>query len=275
VTADGAGPEAQEREWPEIDTSIAHAARVYDYWLGGRANFPADREAAEQAIAANPDIVPAVRANRAFLGRAVRYLAADAGLRQFLDVGTGIPTENNTHEVAQRVAPDCRIVYVDNDPLVLAHAHYLLRSTPEGECAYIFADARDPESILQQAAATLDAGLPVAVIMAAVLQYVPDADDPHAVLARVMADVAPGSYLVVSHPASDVGVEEVAQSMRRYNERARGSATPRTHAEVSRFFTGLDLLEPGVVQLPAWRPGPDDAAPAGPLPMWCGVARKP
>ncbi len=267
------------QEWPEIDTSVAHAARVYDFWLGGRANFAADREAAEQAVAANPDIVPAVRANRAFLGRAVRYLAGEAGIRQFLDIGTGIPTENNTHEVAQSVAPDSAIVYVDNDPLVLAHAHYLLHSSPEGECAYIFADLRDPDGIWQQAAATLDTGRPLAVMMVAVLQYVPDADDPHAIVRRMMADLPSGSYLVISHPASDIGADQVAESMQRYNERAHNQATPRTHAEVSRFFEGLDLLEPGVVQLPQWRPdaGADAAAGAGarPLPMWCGVARKP
>lgn len=275
MTGSRAHQEAAEREWPEIDASVAHAARVYDYWLGGRANFPADREAAEQAIVANPDIVPAVRANRAFLGRVVRYLAGDAGLRQFLDIGAGIPTENNTHEVAQQVAPDCRIVYADNDPLVLAHAHYLLEGTREGECACIFADLRDPGSIRQQAAATLDAALPVAVIMAAVLQYVPDADDPHGIVARVMAELPSGSYLVVSHPASDIGVDPVAQSMHRYNERAHNPATPRTHAQVTRFFDGLELLQPGVVQPPGWRPDPGGAAPAGPLPMWCGAARKP
>ncbi len=262
------------QEWPEIDTSVAHAARVYDFWLGGRANFAADREAAQQAVAANPDIVPAVRANRAILGRAVRYLAGSAGIRQFLDIGTGIPTENNTHQVAQAVAPESRIVYVDNDPLVLAHAHHLLRSSPEGECAYIFADLRDPDGIWQQAAATLDSGQPLAVMMVAVLQYVPDADDPHAIVRQVMADLPSGSYLVISHPASDIGAEQVARSMQRYNDRAHNQATPRSRAEVTRFFEGLELLEPGVVQLPEWRPDPGAEA-AGPLPMWCGVARKP
>jgi O-methyltransferase involved in polyketide biosynthesis len=264
-----------DQEWPEIDATVAHAARVYDYWLGGRANFAADREAAQQAVAANPDIVPAVRANRAFLGRAVRHLAGEAGLRQFLDIGTGIPTENNTHEVAQAVARDSRIVYVDNDPLVLAHAHYLLRSSPEGGCAYIFADLRDPDGIRQQAAATLDAGQPVAVMLVAVLQYVPDADDPYGIVARLMADVPSGSYLAISHPASDVGAGQVAQSMRRYNERAHNPATPRTHDEVTRFFGGLDLLAPGVVQLPEWRPDPGGQQAAAPLPMWCAVGRKP
>ena len=272
---DGPGQETLAAEWPEIDASVAHAARVYDYWLGGRANFPADRDAAEQAIAANPDIVPEVRANRAFLGRAVRYLAEGAGLRQFLDIGTGIPAGNSTHEVAQRIAPDSRVVYVDSDPVVLAHAHYLLQGTPGDQCAYIFADLRDPDGIWRQATATLDAGLPVAVLMVAVLQHLPDADDPHGIVARVMAELPAGSYLVISHPASDIGAGQVARSMRRYNERARGPATARTQAEVTRFFDGLDLAGPGVVQLPQWRPDPGDAAPAQSLPWWCGAARKP
>lgn len=274
MTGNAAGQPALDREWPEIDTTVAHAARVYDYWLGGKANFPADRQAAEQAIEADPGIIPAVRANRSFLGRAVRYLAGDAGLRQFLDIGTGIPTENSTHAVAQAIAPDSRIVYADNDPLVLAHAHHLLQSSPEGACAYIFADLRDPDGIWQQATATLDAGLPIAVMLVAVLQHVPDADDPHAIVARLMADMPPGSQLVVSHPAADIGAGQLTQSMRRYHERAGGPATPRTHAEVSRFFEGLDLLQPGVVQLPEWRPDPDAGTPGRPLPVWCGVGRK-
>ncbi|MBO0775590.1 MAG: SAM-dependent methyltransferase [Actinobacteria bacterium] len=257
-----------------MDTGVAHAARVYDYWLGGTANFAADREAAEQAIAADPGIVPAVRASRAFLARTVRYLAGAAGLRQFLDIGAGIPAGNNTHEVAQSVAPDSRVVYADSDPLVLAHAQHLLRNSPGGECAYIFADLRDPDGIRQQAAATLDAGLPVAVMLAGVLQYVPDADDPHALVAKLMADAPSGSYLVVSHPASDMGAAQVMQSMDRYAGGARGRATPRSHAGVTRFFDGLQLLEPGVVPVSQWRPDPG-AAP-GPLPpVWGGAGRKP
>ncbi len=274
MTGDAAGQQALAQEWPEIDTSVAHAARVHDFWLGGRVNFAADREAAEQAAAADPGLVPAVRADRAFLGRAVRYLAGDAGIRQFLDIGAGIPTGNSTHEVAQSVAPDSRVVYVDNDPLVLAHAHHLLRSSPEGECAYIFADLRDPDGIWQQAAATLDSAQPLAVMMVAVLQYIADADGPHALVRRIMADLPSGSYLVISHPARDLGTDRVAGAMQPPGERARGQATPRTHAEVTRFFEGLDLLEPGVVQLPQWRPDPGTEA-GGPLPVWCGVARKP
>jgi trans-aconitate methyltransferase len=259
-----------------IDVSQAHPARVYDAWLGGKDNFAADREAAEQAAAANPDILLAVRANRAFLGRAVHHLAADVGIDQFLDIGTGIPTANNTHEVAQRAVPTSRIVYVDNDPVVLAHARALLTSTPEGTTGYLDADLRDVGTILDQAKATLDLSRPVALMLVAVLQYIADADDPYRIVARLLEALPPGSHLVISHPASDVATDQVAESMRRYNERApqQEQATPRTHADVSRFFDGLEILEPGVVQLPAWRPGPGVDA-SRQLPMWCGVARKP
>jgi hypothetical protein len=259
-----------------IDTSTAHPARVYDAWLGGKDNYAADREAAELAVAANPDIPLAVRANRAFLGRAVHHLAADVGIGQFLDIGTGIPAANNTHEVAQRAAPASRIVYVDNDPVVLAHARALLSSTPEGATGYLDADLRDVDAILAQAAEILDLSRPVALMLVAVLQYISDADDPYGIVTRLLAALAPGSHLVLSHPASDIGADQVAESMRRYNERApqQEQATPRTHADVSRFFAGLEVLEPGVVQLPAWRPGPGVSSTRQ-LPMWCGVARKP
>ena len=259
-----------------IDTSVAHPARVYDSWLGGKDNYAADREAAELAVAANPDILLAVRANRAFLGRAVHHLAADVGIDQFLDIGTGIPAADNTHEVAQRAAPTSRVVYVDNDPVVLAHARALLASAPAGATGYLDADLRDTDTILDQARATLDLDRPVVLMLVAVLQYIADADDPHGIVTRLMAALPPGSHLMISHPASDVTEDQVAESMRRYNERApqQEQATPRTHAEVTRFFDGLELLEPGVVQLTAWRPGPGvDSARR--LPMWCGVARKP
>ncbi|MFI9603308.1 SAM-dependent methyltransferase [Streptomyces sp. NPDC052043] len=260
-----------------IDSSVAHPARVYNVWLGGEEHYPADREAAELAAAANPQIVPAVRANRAFLGRAVRQLAGTAGIRQFLDIGTGIPAADNTHEVAQRVDPGARVVYVDNDPIVLAHARGLPAGTPEGATEYLEADLRDPDSILAAARKTLDLSQPVGLMLVAVLQYVPDADDPYGIARRLLDALAPGSHIVLSHPAADIGAEEVAESMRAYNDRAaaHAGATPRTHAEVARFFDGADLLDPGVVQLPAWRPDPADGPSAGPLPMWCGVGRKP
>jgi hypothetical protein len=257
----------------KIDTTVAHPARVYDYWLGGKDNFAADREAGEQAVKAYPDLVVAVRANRAFLGRAVRYLAGEAGVRQFLDIGTGIPTANNTHEVAQSVAPDSRIVYADNDPMVLAHARALLRGTPEGATAYLEADLRDVPRILDGAARTIDFSQPVAVMLMAVLQYIPDFDDPNRIVSKLMAAVPSGSYLVISHPASDINTEQVAESMQRYNERAVGAAIPRTRADVTRFFTGLELLAPGLVPIPKWRPE-TPAAGTTSIAMWGGVGRK-
>jgi trans-aconitate methyltransferase len=259
----------------QINTRVAHPARVYNVWLGGKDNYAADREAAEQAVAANPDIRPAVHANRAFLGRAVRHLATKAGISQFLDIGTGIPTANNTHEVAQSAVPESRIVYVDNDPVVLTHARALLTSRAEGATAYIDADLRDTGTILRQAAATLDFSRPIGLVLVAILQYIPDADDPYGIVTRLLDSLAPGSHLVISHPASDIGADKVAESMRRYNERAgqREQATPRSHAEVTRFFDGLDLLEPGVVRLPRWRPG-SEVEETRELPMWCGVGAK-
>lgn len=260
-----------------FNSSVAHPARVYNAWLGGRDNYPADQEAAELAAAANPQIVPAVRANRAFLGRAVRELAGKAGLRQFLDIGTGIPTADNTHEVAQRVDPGARVVYVDNDPIVLAHARALLVSTREGATDYLEADLRDVDRILTAAQETLDLSQPVGLMLVAILQYVPDADDPYRIARALIDALAPGSHLVLSHPAADIGAEKVAASMRVYNERAadHAGATPRTHDEITRFFDGTELLAPGIVELPEWHPDPADAPAPGGLPMWCGVGYKP
>jgi hypothetical protein len=258
---------------PKLDVSVAHPARVYDYWLGGKDNFAADREAAEQVIAANPHVLPGVRANRAFLGRAVRYLAGEAGIRQFLDIGTGLPTVDNTHEVAQQVAPGCRIVYVDNDPIVLSHARALLTSTAEGATAYVDADLRETPAVLEGAAATLDFGQPVAVMLLMILQYIPDAEDPWAIVARLLDAVPPGSYLVVSDTASDIEAEAVAESARRYNRRL-GSVrqTRRTREEFARFFDGLELVDPGVVALPEWRAV---ASPSHRIPAYAAIGRKP
>jgi hypothetical protein len=258
-----------------IDLNVAHIARVQDYWLGGKDHFEADRIAGDEAIAALPDMVASVRNTRAFLGRTVRYLAAEAGIRQFLDIGTGIPTANNTHEVAQRVAPESRIVYADNDPMVLAHARALLTSDPAGKCAYIDADIRTPEKILDLAAATevLDFSQPVGVVLMAVLQFVPDADDPHAIVRRVMAAVPAGSYLVISHPASDIQAAAMAGMATRLNSLMAQQVKPRSRAEVAAFFDGLELVPPGVIRCPEWRPDrPEDAT--GKSTMWSGVARK-
>ena len=259
---------------PAFDASVAHVARVYDYWLGGKDNFAADRAAGDQAIAAYPDIVFSVRANRAFLARAVRYLAAEAGIRQFLDIGTGIPTANNTHEVAQDVAPPSRIVYVDNDPVVLAHARALLTSMPEGSTSCIDADLRDADTILRQAAAALDFAKPIAVLLMVILQHLDDDDDPYAVVASLMAAVPSGSYLAMTHPASDIAAEEMREMAQRLNKLMAEKVTFRGRAEVTRFFDGLELVEPGMVRVQEWRPN-TEAEATSPAALWCGVARKP
>jgi len=261
-----------DRAIPAIDTTRAHPARIYDYWLGGKDNFAADREAAELALKAYPDLAKAVQSNRAFLGRAVRFLAGQ-GIRQFLDVGTGIPAADNTHEVAQREAPDSRIVYIDNDPIVLLHAQALLKSTPEGACDYLQADLRDPDTILARAARTIDFGRPVALMLLAVLQFILDEQDPYGLVSRLVAALPSGSYLVISHPTDDFNPNK-GESMKVYNERSADQAVVRDKAATARFFDGLELLEPGVVPVARWRPDSDLTA-ARPSSMWCGVARKP
>jgi len=261
-----------DRAIPAIDTTKAHPARIYDYWLGGKDNFAADREAAELALKAYPDLAKAVQSNRAFLGRAVRFLVGE-GVRQFLDIGTGIPAADNTHEVAQQAAPDSRIVYVDNDPVVLLHAQALLKSTPGGACDYIHADLRDPDGILAKAARTIDFGRPVALMLLAVLQFILDEQDPYGLVSRLVAALPSGSYLVISHPTDDFNPNK-GESMKVYNERSADQAVVRDKAATARFFDGLELLEPGVVPVARWRPDSDLTA-ARPSSMWCGVARKP
>ena len=265
---DDAGPKA-----PVVDTTVAHISRVYDYWLGGKDNFAVDRIAAERVIAAYPDIVRSARGNRAFLGRAVRYLVDEAGIRQFLDIGTGLPAANNTHEVAQSAAPECRVVYVDNDPVVLSHAEALLASGPDGATAYVDADLRDPETILAAAAEVLDFSRPVAVMLVAILQHLSDQDDPHGIVARIVAELPSGSYLALSHPARDIQAAAMAEIADRMNELIAEKVTFRTRAEVLRFFDGLQLVEPGLVPVPRWRPASDLEA-ASPTVMWGGVGRK-
>ena len=258
----------------EIDTSVAHPARVYDYWLGGKDNFTADREAGDRVLAATPGLRERVRANRAFLVRAVRYLAAEAGVRQFLDIGTGIPSVNNTHEVAQQTAPDSRIVYVDNDPIVLTHARALLAGGPMGSIQYIDGDVRDVASITRAAARTLDSTQPTALLLLGILHLIQDAEGPYEIVARLMDALPSGSYLAISHPASDIHPGQ-AEAQRRYNERVSTPQTLRTRAEVSRFFEGLDLVAPGLVYVHTWRPGPDDIVPPDGVSAYGGVARKP
>ena len=265
---DEAGPKAAK-----VDTTVAHISRVYDYWLGGKDNFAVDRIAAERVIAAYPDIVRSARGNRAFLGRAVRYLVRDAGVRQFLDIGTGLPAANNTHEVAQSVVPQCRVVYVDNDPVVLSHAKALLASRPEGATAYVDSDLRDPEAILAAAAEILDFSRPVAIMLVAILQHISDQDDPYGIVAKLMTKMPSGSYLALSHPARDIQAAAMAEIADRMNELVAEKVTFRTQAEVLRFFDGLELVEPGLVPVPQWRPASDLQA-ASPTVMWGGVGRK-
>ena len=258
----------------DFDTSVAHPARIWNVFLGGKDNFAADRAAAEGVLAASPVVAEVARADRAFLASAVSYLVAEAGIRQFLDIGTGLPTANNTHEVAQRAAPESRIVYVDNDPIVLAHARALLTSDPRGVTAYIDADVRDTGRILAQAAETLDFSQPVAVLLLGILPFIPDADEPHVLTSRLMAAVTPGSYLAISHGASDIQVVSVTEANRRYNERSAVALNLRTRAAVTRMFGHLELVPPGLVPLDHWRPGQPAPAEGG-LPAYGALARKP
>jgi hypothetical protein len=256
-----------------LDTGTAHIARVYDYWLGGKDNFAADRAAGEEALGAFPGLISSVRANRAFLARAVRYLAGERGIRQFLDVGTGIPASSNTHEVAQVVAPETRVVYVDNDPMVLAHARALLSSGPQGATSYLDADLRDTGKILRAAADTLDFSQPVAVMLIAVLHLIGDADDPKAIIGALMDAVPPGSTLAISHVPNDMHMGAMADMSDRLNRLLSQPSTYRSQADVTALFDGLELVEPGVVPVQQWRPDtPEEAAAVAA--MWCGVAVK-
>ena len=263
-----------DREPPKIDTSVAHIARVYDYWLGGKNHFAADREAGDEAVRAYPDMRMSVRENRAFLKRSVRYLAG-AGIRQFLDIGTGLPSPDNTHEVAQAVAPDSRVVYVDNDPIVLAHARALLIGRPEGATGYLDADARDTGTIIAEAGKLLDFGQPVAVMLVAILHLIPEEDDPYQVVADLMAAVPSGSYLVVSHVANDLprqsaGVNAVAA---RLSEVMFQRVTARGQDQVLKLFAGLEIVEPGIVPVQDWRP--DSSQEGARSAMRGGIGRKP
>jgi hypothetical protein len=270
------GARASEADPPPFDTTVPHASRMYDYLLGGKDNFAADREAAEQLVAIHPATRWAVRENRAFHGRTVSYLADEAGIRQFLDIGTGIPAANNTHEVAQRVAAGSRTVYVDNDPVVLAHARALLTSAHADSVSYLDSDLRDPDTILEAAGQRLDFGAPVAIMLVMILHLIPDSDDPWRIVRRLVGAVPPGSYLVVSHPATDVGADVAAAIAGSVNQRMLATPmTLRSRAEVSRFFDGLDVLPPGLVPQNRWlpdRPVPDEEPDVG---CYGAVGRKP
>ena len=268
------GGDTAGRAGPPFDTSVAHQARAYDYLLGGKDNYAADRAAAEAAVKIYPEMVFAVRANRAFLGRAIRYLAAKAGIRQFLDIGTGIPTAGNTHQVAQAIAPESRVVYVDYDPIVLAHARALLTSHEAGATDYIHADLRDTGAILAQAGTLLDFTKPVAVTLLAILHAIPDADDPHHIVGTLMDAVPPGSHLAISHPASDLLGREATDELTDVSDRMmRQEIAYRGREQVARFFDGTDLVAPGLVRAEEWRLDPGTAG-AGTSALWCAVGRK-
>jgi SAM-dependent methyltransferase len=266
---------AHETAQTGIDTSVPHSARIWNYWLGGKDNYAVDREAGDEYVKVFPGILDVARAQRGFLTRSITYLAAEAGIRQFLDVGTGLPTADNTHQVAQRIAPDARVVYVDNDPLVLAHARALLTSTPQGATAYIHADLRDPATIVAEAGQTLDLTKPVALILHGVLGHVPDARDARDIVRGLMDELPSGSYLNLADGTSYTAAEEFEQAQEGYNETGAVPYALRKPAEVASFFDDLELVEPGVVSCPRWRPDPPPDEPPAELDVFGGVGRKP
>ncbi len=253
-----------------VDESVPHSARVWNYWLGGTDNFPVDREVGEQVRRMLPSIVDQARADRAFLGRAVTHLVADRGVRQFLDIGSGLPAAENTHEVAQRLAPDTRVVYVDNDPLVLVHAQALLT----GETRYLEADLHDPDTILDAARETLDLTAPVALMLIGVLHHVEDTSRAREIVRRLLAALPSGSYLAVNHASNAVHGAASDESVRHWNRFGKPSITLRSPEEIGRFFDGLDLLPPGVVSCAQWQPGTIDGS-ATPVDEFAGLAFKP
>jgi hypothetical protein len=281
-----------DREPVEIDHSVAHASRVYDYLVGGEDNFEADREASLGMASVLPGGLAGIqsncRTNRIFLGQAVRYLATEHGIRQFLDIGPGIPTVHQTHEVAQEVAPESRIVYVDKDPIVLAHAHQLLKSRPEGRTAFIEEDLRNPAQVLEHAADVLDFDQPVALVLVAIYHMIPDEFDPFSVNTALLGGLAPGSWIVLSHMTSDFMGPAWDEAVDRLSEATRESFVNRSRAQFSRFVEGLELVPPGVAPIDEWlrdgpMPPPPDVQPALPTdldpewvnPLWAAVGRKP
>jgi S-adenosyl methyltransferase len=261
---------------PEINTSVPQSARIWNYWLGGKDYFPVDRAAGDQYIEVFPGIVDIARASRGFLTRAVRYLAGEAQVRQFLDIGTGLPTANNTHQVAQQVAPEARIVYVDNDPLVLTHARALLTSTPEGATDYVDADLRDPDKILEAAAATLDFTRPVALMLMGILGHVADYDEARSIVRRLLDPLPSGSYLALND-GTNVISKAFEQAQEGYNKSGAVPYVLRSPEQIAGFFEGLEMVEPGLVSCPRWRPDPADPGGhlAAELDAFGGVGRKP
>ena len=259
----------------DLRPDVPHPARMYDYYLGGKDNFPADREAAERALSANPEFRSTARANRGFLQRAVRHVA-EQGVDQFLDIGTGIPTAGNTHEIAQQVDPQARVVYVDNDPIVLTHARALMAGMGRGRTDVLQADLRDPAGILAaaQVKELLDFGRPVALVLAAVLHFIPEEDKPYAIVDELLAALAPGSYLILSHGTADFIPAEIRDRVTGVYTKATAPLVGRSREAVRQFFGGLEQLEPGVVTVPLWRPSEEPAEGSDRVSMYGGVARK-
>jgi O-methyltransferase involved in polyketide biosynthesis len=273
VTADSSG--SAPRPVPVIDTTVPHSARIWNYWLGGKDNYEVDRMAGDQFLRMFPDIAVIARATRAFMGRAIRYLAAEEGVRQFLDVGTGLPTFESTHEIAQQVAPESRIVYVDNDPVVLLHAETLLVSAPEGATDYIDADMREPQRVIQAAAKTLDFSRPVAILFMGVLGHVTDDDEAVSLVRRLLDAVPSGSYLVLSDGTNVVHGDQGEAAQEEYNESGAEPYALRSPEQIARFFDGLQLVEPGLVSVTRWRPDPNAFGLPPEVDALGGVGRKP
>jgi O-methyltransferase involved in polyketide biosynthesis len=275
VTQDSAGAATDGVDGlPGFDTNVANAARMWNYWIGGKDNFRADRVAGDHVREAMPELPLVAAMLRRFLTTSVEELTL-AGVRQFLDIGTGLPTADNTHEVAQRIAPDSRIVYVDHDPLVISHARALLTSSQQGKTDYIQADLRDWDEIAAGARQTLDFSQPIAVVLIAVVHFILDAEDPHRLMARILADLAPGSYLVIAHAASDIEPETAAAMARNYNATSSLTITPRDGSTVARFFAGTELTGDGLRPLAQWGESASREADAPGLSCYCGIGRKP
>ncbi|MET8473574.1 SAM-dependent methyltransferase [Streptomyces sp. NPDC006422] len=258
-----------------LQTDRPHSARVWNYLLGGKDNYPVDSEVGDVILATFPEFAAVARQQRQFLTRAVRHLAGEAGVRQFLDIGTGLPTADNTHEVAQRIAPESRIVYVDNDPLVLTHARALLTSSPEGACAYLDADVRDPERILAQAADTLDFDRPIALTLLGIMGQLSDDEHPEEIVATLLDALPSGSYLALSDGTNTN--EALNTAVAGYNQQSAHTYHLRSPEQIAGYFEGLDVVDPGVVVTSAWRPDPDAEPPADAAveAAVCGVGRKP
>ncbi|MEV7736514.1 SAM-dependent methyltransferase [Streptomyces sp. NPDC088921] len=264
--------QSEQEALPKIDTSVPQSARIWNYWLGGKDNYEVDRVAGDAFREIFPGIETGARAARYFLARAVRHLAGEEGVRQFLDIGTGLPNVDNTHQIAQRVAPESRIVYVDNDPLVLAHARALLTSTPEGVTNYVDADLRDPATILREAAKTLDFDKPVALMLMGILGHIEDHDEACSIVREMVAGLPSGSFLVQYD--STATSEAYVQAIQQYNE---GGSIPyilRSPEQLARYFDGLELLEPGVASCSRWRPDTEALGLPAEVHQYGGVARK-